>query len=125
MKKNILYIFLLIATVTSISLTSCSKDDDDNGDVLAGTWYGDHSQSYYTDWTFGGNGTGERKVQDGDVGSWYRFKYVITNYDANTRAGHVNITYTSGDWSGEEDNRDFQISESGRGLSLGSAYYTK
>ena len=93
--------------------------------AIVGTWYGDHSVSYFSDWTFNSDGTGERHIQDGDVGSWYRFKYVITNYNSTTRSGHLTITYTSGAWSGETDERDFKISESGRAIEIGTGYYTK
>ena len=114
---------VLMAVMTSACLLACSEDDDNN--PLIGTWDGDHSSSYFVDWTFNSNGTGEEHVQDGDLGSWYSFKYVVTDYDSSIREGHVTITFTSGRWSGESDNYRFVISESGRALTLGGGYYTK
>ena len=105
--------------------SSGSNIDTSEVTAIVGTWYGDHSASYFVDWTFNGDGTGEQYVRDGDVGSSYKFKYSITKYDASTRSGHIIITYTSGKWSGETDERDFKISESGKAIELGSGYYTK
>lgn len=105
--------------------TSSGNIDTSKATAIVGTWYGDHSESYFADWTFKSDGTGELYIRDGDLGSWYNFKYVITKYDSSTRSGHIIITYTSGKWSGNTDERDFKISESGRAIELGSGYYTK
>lgn len=90
-------------------LTRPSKDKDngkDSGKVensLVGTWAGDHSESYWEDWTFKKDGTGERHTDDGTVGSWYKFTYKVQSsekrnddYYGYTISGKVYVKYDNG-----------------------------
>jgi hypothetical protein len=114
--------FMLVRDSGNDNSSSVSTD---GVKALVGKWDGDHSESYWRDWTFKANGTGELYVREGDMGSTYSFKFTVSNYNASKRSGHIDITMTSGSMSGNTYSWNFSISESGRGLSMGEGYYTK
>lgn len=103
MKKTSLFILTMLSVLlVSASFVACG-DDDDNSNPLVGFWEGDHSESYWEDWTFNSNGTGERHTDDGTVGSYKSFTYTVLSQEegnsevyGKTISGQVSIVYNSG-----------------------------
>ena len=112
MKKSLLALFGLVAVLT-ISIASCSKDDEKDGDgglapgvtenPLTGKWWGDSSEDYFEVWTFNSDGTGERHTDDHTVGTYDKFTYKVTSYNkqadeyyGSTISGNVDVKYNNG-----------------------------
>ena len=75
-KSVICMLTIMFVALFSMTTASCSSDSSE-GNVLVGFWEGDHSESYFEDWTFNSDGTGTREVRDGDTGWTRTFKYTI------------------------------------------------
>ena len=103
------FIALFAACLTATVFVSCGDDDEDN--VLIGTWWGIHDSGYYTDFVFRSNGTGNMHQQEGDAGGDFAFKYKITQLNGQSGTVHMEISGKGNyDW-------DFRI-ENGKYLKL-------
>ena len=104
MKKNFLnWLTVMLMAFVCVGFAACGGDDDDNGssaqsNVLVGKWEGSHSESYFEDYTFNSDGTGELDYRDGGIGGTRSFKYKIKNQrtDNGTIYGEVAVEFTKG-----------------------------
>lgn len=96
---------MMLLAVVSVGFVACSDDDDEGSgsNPLVGKWEGDHSESYWEDWTFNSNGSGEQHTDDGTMGLYNKFKYAVLSQETNTDSyygetisGQVQIDFNSG-----------------------------
>lgn len=119
MKKIMTILALMMMTVATVTLVSCSKDDDDTEDIFDGVW---HGTVYVSNGDYSINGTVLIECEDGEG--------VQTIYSSGERirrnftysVGESTITITPDDEDEESMEYKYTYKEKTRKLTLSRSY---
>lgn len=123
-------IAVALMLVMTATFTSCGDDDDEPGNtgLVAGTWYGNEYDHFYSNVsiTFNSDGTGSATMDhNGSYHSAYRAEFTF-KVDGNkvTTQGKMGSANSDGETNTQDFNNTYEVSGNTLYVRSGSAWYT-